>query len=153
MLAAYNSHTHSLSSLPSLLFLLLAIRRLLSKATLSEEIELDTLSVTVLDTQMALTTTVLIQGPEASNPQQVTFAHLGSWVTLVGYINREGTLLRAEVILSRGNFNVSVGYNFGEHVSLVLELTVLKNGDVRIIGGDIGLSFGSVFQAQYHFIH
>ncbi len=95
---------------------------------------------------------VLTQGPEASNPQLVTFARLGSRVSLVGYIDGEGTLLRAEVILSRGNFSVSVGYDFGEHVSLVLKLTVLENGDVRIIGGDIGLSFGLAFRAQYHFV-
>ncbi len=47
----------------------------------------------------------------------------------------EGTLLRVEVILSRGNLSVAVGYDFGEHVSLVLELTVLENGDVRIVSG------------------
>ncbi|KAK0236482.1 hypothetical protein EDD85DRAFT_791780 [Armillaria nabsnona] len=169
MPVAYDSHAHSLLSLPSPSFLLLAIHRLLSKnmstsirehqATSSEEIELyvsafsfapqsasnvqhsnnllpavcdaqpasltttlmrdpdtsndqqqgnhlseetepyvsafplppqsssnfwhsDTLSVTVLDVQTASTTMALTQDPEASNPQQITFAHLGSWVTL-----------------------------------------------------------------------
>ncbi|KAK0237579.1 hypothetical protein EDD85DRAFT_951762 [Armillaria nabsnona] len=112
----------------------------------------DTLSVTVLNAQTASTTTALTQDPEASNPQQITFACLGSWVTLTGYINGEGTLLRVEIVLSRGNLSVLVGYNFGEHVSFVLKLTVLKNGDVRIVSSDIRLSFGLAFRAQYHFI-
>ncbi|PBK58530.1 hypothetical protein ARMSODRAFT_1035540 [Armillaria solidipes] len=112
----------------------------------------DTLSPTVLDAQTASTTTALTQDPEPSNPQQVTFARLGSRVTVVGYIDGEGTLLRVEVVLSRGNLSVSVGYDFGEHVSFVLELTVLENGDVRIVGGDIHLSFGAAFRAQYHFV-
>ncbi|KAK0235568.1 hypothetical protein EDD85DRAFT_955142 [Armillaria nabsnona] len=240
MPAAYDSYAHSLLSLPSLSFLLLAIHRLLSKnmstsihkhqATSSEEIELyvsafsftpqsasniwcsdnlspavcnaqpasftttltrdpdtsndqqqenrsseetelyvsafpsppqsssnfqhsDTLSVTVLDVQTASTTVALTQDPKAFNPQQITFAHLGSRVTLIGYINGEGTLLRIEIFLSRGNLSVSVGYNFGKHVSFVLELTVLENGDVCIIGSDICLLFGLAFWAQYHFIH
>ncbi len=101
---------------------------------------------------MASTTTALMQDPEASNPQQVTFAHLGSWVTLVGYIDGEDIWLRVEVILLRGNLSLLVGYDFGEHVSLVLELTILENGNVRIVSGDIGLLFGVAFWAQYHFI-
>ncbi len=112
----------------------------------------DTLLPTVLDVQMASSTTALMQDPKSSDPQWVTFACLGSWVTIIGYMDGEGTLLRVEVILSRGNLSVVVGYDFGEHVSLVLELTVLENGDVRIVSRDIHLSFGAAFRAQYHFV-
>ncbi len=101
---------------------------------------------------MASSTTALTQDPESSDPQRVTFARLGSWVTVIGYMDGEGTLLRVEVILSRGNLSVMVGYDFGEHVSLVLELTILENGDVRIVSRDIHLSFGVAFRAQYHFV-
>ncbi len=101
---------------------------------------------------MASSTTALTQDPESSDPQQVTFTRLGSRVTVVGHMDGEGTLLRVEVVLSRGNLSIAVGYDFGEHVSLVLELTILENGDVRIVSGDIHLSFGAAFRAQYHFV-
>ncbi len=111
----------------------------------------DNLSPAVLDVQPASPTTTLTRDSEPSYPQQLTFACLGSRLTIVGYIDVEGSLLRVEVILSRGNFSVSMGHDFGEHISIVLELTDLENGDVRIVGVDIHLSFG-VFRAQYHFV-
>ncbi|PBK94781.1 hypothetical protein ARMGADRAFT_1029142 [Armillaria gallica] len=86
-----------------------------------------TLSLTVLDMQMASSTTALTQDPESSDIQWVTFTGLGSQVTVIGYMDGESTLLKVEVVLSRGNLSISVEYDFGEHVSLVLKLTILEN--------------------------
>ncbi|KAK0230331.1 hypothetical protein IW262DRAFT_1291471 [Armillaria fumosa] len=94
--------------------------------------------------------TVSTQDSEESIQQHITFARLGSRVTIVGHIRQDGSILKMEAVLSMGNVNIALEYELGQRLAVILELDYLDGSAVKIVGGEIRLSIG-LLRVNYRF--